>query len=78
MPRPSFHEWLRSRPDEALAADNLAMLIARSPAGISPDEIGRALRLPLDTLNDILGSLVTTGQIVVRKVNGQLVYRATM
>ncbi len=37
MPTPSFREWLAHRPDEALAADRLATLIARSgAAGIQP------------------------------------------
>ncbi len=78
MPTPSFHEWLATRPDEALAADRLATMIAQVGAnGISRDELARALRFRSEALQEILGSLLATGQVVVFKVNGELRYRAT-
>jgi NADH:ubiquinone oxidoreductase subunit 4 (subunit M) len=78
MPIPSFHEWLNDRPDEALAADRLAMLIVQSgAAGISLDRLRTVLRLSPETLQDILKSLVATGQVTVLKVNGQMTYRGT-
>jgi predicted ArsR family transcriptional regulator len=79
MPTPSFHEWLARRPDEAPAAENVATLIARSgTTGISRDDLARALRIPPETLKDLLRALVATGQVQMVKVNGQLTYRATM
>jgi hypothetical protein len=74
----SFHEWLAHRPDEALAADRLATVIAQAGAsGISRDELARAVRLRPDTLQDVLMSLSATGQVAVFKANGELRYRAT-
>jgi hypothetical protein len=72
----SFHEWLRSSRD-APGADRLAMLIAQSgAAGISLDRLRRVVGLTPETLQDILKSLTATGQVVMLRVNGQLVYRA--
>ena len=43
---PSFREWLKS-PDEALAADRLATLIARAgPAGGSSEDLGEGCGFP--------------------------------
>jgi len=76
MPLPSFRTWLEQCPDEVPAADDLAFLIAQSPAGISRDDLAKAVRLPPQTLEDLLRALLTTGQVVAVKVNGQLLYRA--
>jgi hypothetical protein len=77
MRRLSFHEWLKNRPDEALDAGRLALLIAQSgAAGISPDDLRRLVRLRPETLDDLLKALVATGQVVVLKVDGQFVFRA--
>ncbi len=77
MRRLSFHEWLKNRPDEAPDAERLALLIAQSgAAGISPDGLRKFVRLRPETLDDLLKALVTTGQVVVLKVDGQFVYRA--
>jgi predicted transcriptional regulator len=79
MPTPSFYEWLRNRPDEAPAADNLATIIASAgAAGVSVDRLRRVVGLSPETLQDILKSLTATGQVDVLKVNGQMTYRATM
>jgi hypothetical protein len=77
-----FHEWLGTRaqeaPDEAPATENLATLIAQSgAAGISIDHLRTLVPLSPETLQDLLKALVATGQVVVLKVNGQMVYRAT-
>jgi DNA-binding IclR family transcriptional regulator len=54
------------------------MLIAQAgPNGISPNELARALHLPSETLNNLVRSLVETGQVAVFKINGELKYRAT-
>jgi predicted ArsR family transcriptional regulator len=75
---PSFHEWLRDRPDEALGATKLAMLVAQAgTAGVSRDDLTKALRLPPETVQEILGALVATGQVSVLRVGGELRYRAT-
>ena len=76
MPAPSFREWLRNRAREASAAGILPMLVARSGAGISRDDLARALRLPPETLDDLLRALAATGQVVMLKANGRMVYRA--
>jgi hypothetical protein len=74
MPLPTFHDWLRSA-QEAPQAEKLATLIAQS-GGISRDGLARALRLPPETLNDLLKALVAGGQVTMLRVNGELVYRA--
>ena len=62
---------------EAPSADKLAMLVSRSGAGMSRDDLARALRLPPETLDDLLRALAATGQVVMLKVGGRTVYRAT-
>jgi len=76
MRRPSFSEWLEHRPDEAPAAEKLATLIASAgAAGISLDRLRILVRLSPETLQDILKSLVATGQVVVMKIGGEMRYR---
>jgi predicted transcriptional regulator len=78
MPIPSFHEWLATRPDDALAADRLATVIASAGAeGVPADRLRRLCGLPPETLADVLKALVATGQVMVVKVNGEFRYRAT-
>jgi hypothetical protein len=72
----SFREWLRNRAREAPAAGMLPVLIARSGAGVSRDDLARALRLPPETLDDLLRVLTATGQVVMLNVGGRTVYRA--
>jgi DNA-binding IclR family transcriptional regulator len=76
MPTLSFREWLRNRTREAPAAELLPMLVAQSGAGISRDGLARALRLPPETLDDLLRALTATGQVVMLTANGRTVYRA--
>jgi lambda repressor-like predicted transcriptional regulator len=55
----------------------VATLIASAgSAGVSLDRLRRVVGLQPETLADVLKVLVATGQVVVLKVNGQLVYRA--
>jgi predicted transcriptional regulator len=76
MPLASFHEWLTSA-HEAPEADRLATVIAQAgAAGISRGRIEKVVGLPAETLNDLLKALVATGQVVMLRVNGELVYRA--
>lgn len=73
----SFPDWLRNRSErEAPAADRLATLIAQSAGGVSRQRLAMALGLPAETLNDLLKALVTTGQVRIVKVGGEMVYRA--
>ncbi len=79
MPPPSFLAWLEHRLQQVPDAANLAFLIARSgAAGVSRDDLARALRLPPETLEVPLRAMVTAGQVQVLKVGGQMVYRAAM
>jgi len=71
-----FHEWLGNRDRDASAAERLATLVARSAAGVSRDDLARTLRLPPRILDDLLRALVTTGQVVMLKAGGRMVYRA--
>jgi DNA-binding IclR family transcriptional regulator len=72
----SFREWL-NRPDEAPAAERLAIQIALAgPAGISLEGLARAVGVPPQSLQDILRALVTSGQVTMLRVGGRLVYRA--
>jgi hypothetical protein len=73
---PSFRNWLKS-PDEAPAAEGLAIQIARAgTAGISSEDLGRAVGVPAETLADLLRALITAGQVVMIRVGGRLRYRA--
>lgn len=79
MPLSSFHEWLASRSQEPPQADRLATLIAGAgteAAGISFDRLRLLCGLSAEVLQDILSSLVASGQIVMPKVGGRIVYRA--
>ena len=77
MPPLSFHEWLGNRPEEAPDVGRLALAIARAgPAGVSLEDLARAVGVPRETVQDILRALVTAGQVEVVRVNGNLVYRA--
>jgi hypothetical protein len=71
-----FHKWLGNRDGDVPAAEKLATLVARSGAGVSRDDLARALRLPPEILDDLLRALTATGQVVMLKVGGRTVYRA--
>ena len=72
----SFHDWLGNRDRDAVAAERLATLVARSGAGVSRDDLARTLQLPPRILDDLLRALTATGQVVMLKVGGRTVYRA--
>jgi hypothetical protein len=77
MPISSFHDRLQNRPDEASAVDRLATLIAQSGAeGISVDCLKRLCGLPPESLAEVLNGLISTRQVVMVKVGGELRYRA--
>jgi hypothetical protein len=72
-----FRSWLEDhRLHEVPDATTLAILIARSgAAGVSREEIGRALGVPSEALEPLLRAMVASGQVVMLRVNGRLVYR---
>jgi DNA-binding IclR family transcriptional regulator len=76
MPTPSFRKWLGNRDREAPVAELLPMLVARSGAGMSRDDIARALRLPPETLDDLLRALAATRQVTMLKIGGRTACRA--
>ena len=76
MSTSSFREWLRNLAREVPAAGILPVLISQSGAGMSRDDLARALQLPPETIDDLLRALAATGQVVMLKVGGRTVYRA--
>lgn len=69
--------WLEvHRPGPLPDATTLALAIARSgAAGLSREEIGRALGVPGETLEPLLREMVVAGQVVILQRNGQILYR---
>ena len=77
MPLPSFRLWLDHRPPQVPDAASLALLVARSgAAGVSREEMARALGVPSEALEPLLRAMVVARQVVMLKRDGQLVYRA--
>ena len=76
MPLPSFRLWLEHRREIVPDAGALALALARSGvAGMSRDNLRRLAGIPPDTLDDLLRAMLASGQVVVLKRDGQLVYR---
>jgi hypothetical protein len=70
-PRTRFHAFASPVHFRATRA------IARAgPAGVSSEDLGRALGIPGETLEGMLRAMVTAGQVVMVRANGRLVYRA--
>ena len=63
--------------EEVPDATTLGLVIARSGAGISREGLEKVVRISPKTLEQLLNALVTAGQVVVVKVGGERVYRAT-
>jgi hypothetical protein len=77
MPFPSFTRWLEDRPPEVPDIGALALQIARAgQAGVSRDQLCNVLQVSPETLEVCLRGLLTTGQVVVGRVGGELRYRA--
>ena len=75
----SFAEWLKNRPEEVPDATTIALVIAKSgAAGVSRDGLEKVVRISSDALDELLRALMTTGQVRMLKVNGQMVFRAAM
>ena len=79
MRKLSFAEWLEHRPEEVPDATTISLVIARSgAAGVSREGLERVARISSDALDELLRALITTGQVRMLKVNGQMVFRAAM
>ena len=76
MPIPTFRLWLDHRLQQVPDATTLALIIARSgAAGVSREELSRALGVPGETVENLLRGLVVAGQVVMFSVGGKIVYR---
>jgi hypothetical protein len=61
-------------PDEVPDATTLALVVARSGvAGVSREGLGRAMGIPSESLGPLLKAMVMAGQVVMLRVDGQLV-----
>ncbi len=70
MPAPTFHDWLRNRPDKPPQADRLATIIAQAGAAdVSLDGLRKVVGLSPETLQDVLRALTATGQVVMKTVS---------
>ena len=79
MPTPSFQKWIEHRPPEVPDAGSLALAVARAgQAGVSRDQLRKVIQASPETIQSMLRALITTRQVVVVKVGGEMVYRATM
>jgi hypothetical protein len=78
MRRISFRDWLERRPVEVPDSTTIALVIARSAAGVSREELEKVARISPDALDELLRALLSAGQVVVVQVNGQRVFRAAM
>ena len=74
----TFWQWLENAADDPSAADNVATLIAQAGAvGVSLDRLKKVVRLSPESLDEVLKGLLASKQVVLLKVNGVRVYRAT-
>ncbi len=74
----TFHQWLEHVADDPSAAYDVANLIAQAGAvGVSLQCLRKVVRLSPESLDDVLKGLLAAGQVVLLKVNGARVYRAT-
>ena len=74
----SFHNWMRRRHHLAPEADRiLPLLKAASTMGMSRKQIGNAVDLDRDTLDALLGAMVSAGMLLFSWEARGPVYRAT-
>ncbi len=72
----SFNNWMRRRHHLAPEADRLLPLIAGAGAmGMSRKQLGHAIKLDRDVLDELLDGLVQVGMLSVADEAGTLVYR---
>ncbi len=74
----TFWQWLEHVGDDPSSADTVATMIAQAGAvGISVPCLRKVVRLSPENLDEILKGLLASRQVVLLKVNGARVYRAT-
>ena len=72
----SFHSWLRRRHDPIPQADKIMPLVAAAgPTGMTRGQIGHAVALDRDVLDELLDGLVRSGLLVVGWENEVMVFR---
>jgi hypothetical protein len=77
----SFLAWLETRAHRSELPDvtRLSQLIAQAgAAGIRRPDLGKAITLDRDVLDDLLAAMVAAGQIGVAEVDGESVYYSLM
>jgi hypothetical protein len=81
MQYPTFAGWLRghqSRPVRVPEATRLLQLVAAAgPAGVSRGQLGGALHLPREVLDQLLDALVQAGQLRRAAEGGLDVYQGS-
>ncbi|MGE3408656.1 MAG: hypothetical protein AB7I37_17690 [Pirellulales bacterium] len=77
MALPPFTTWVQKQQIKTPEADRILPLISQSAAkGISRGELGKAIKLDRQVLDDFLDGLVRVGVVRVDLVNGIRTYRA--
>ena len=77
MALPPFTTWVQKQQIKTPEADRILPLISQSgPQGISSGELGKAITLDREVLDEFLAGLVRIGVVRVDLVNGIKVYRA--
>lgn len=72
-----FASWIQHRQIEIPEADRILPLISQAAAkGITRGELGKAITLDREVLDDFLDGLVRVGVVRVDLVNGLPTYRA--
>lgn len=77
----SFLAWLETRAhrSELPEATRLSQLIAQAgTGGIRRRDLGKAITLDGDVLDDLLAAMVAAGQVEVAEVGGKRVYYSLM
>jgi len=74
----SFWQWLEHVADDPAGAADVAALIAQAGAvGVSLHCLKKVVRLSPGSLDEVLKALLASKQVVLLKVGGTRVYRAT-
>ena len=72
-----FETWVQKQQIKTPEADRILPLISQAgPQGISRGEIGKAITLDRQVLDDFLDGLVRIGVVQITDKNGIRVYRA--
>ena len=77
MALPPFTTWIQKQQIKLPEADRILPLISQAgPQGITRGEIGRAITLDREVLDEFLDGLVRIGVVQMTDQNGIRVYRA--